>query len=258
MKESLEIGREGEGPGRENMWPTTRQWEGAEAFKRDMLEFFDVCKELHVELMRAFALALGIGEEWFDEYTDRGDNTLRLLHYPKQSREVFRKNKNQVRAGAHSDYGSITLLFQDQAGGLQVQMPDGRFRDVRPVEGAIVVNAGDLLSRWSNDMVKSTIHRVMVSCYALIQSALSAQKYVVVLTLRLSRNLKLRLIVWSTLRDTRLRISAIPTLTSLSMSFLALYLKTRNQSMLVSTLESTWCKGCQRHTRRGMCNETLL
>jgi isopenicillin N synthase-like dioxygenase len=59
------------------------------------------------------------------------------------------------------DYGSLTLLFQDGRGGLQVQSPSGDFVDATPVEGAIVVNAGDLLARWSNDTIKSTIHRVV-------------------------------------------------------------------------------------------------
>lgn len=59
------------------------------------------------------------------------------------------------------DYGSITLLFQDNRGGLQVKSPTGQFIDATPIEGTIVVNAGDLLARWSNDTIKSTIHRVV-------------------------------------------------------------------------------------------------
>jgi isopenicillin N synthase-like dioxygenase len=59
------------------------------------------------------------------------------------------------------DYGSITLLFQDDRGGLQVKSPTGEFVNATPIEGTIVVNAGDLLARWSNDTIKSTIHRVV-------------------------------------------------------------------------------------------------
>lgn len=166
LKESFEIGREGEGEGRHNMWPKAGEVPAdakfdAERWRNNMLEFHDVCKELHVQIMRALAVGLGIEEGWFDEYTDRGDNTLRLLHYPPQSREVFKRKKGQVRAGAHSDYGSCTLLFQDDRGGLEVQGADGGWRAVKPIEGAIVVNAGDLLARWSNDVVKSTVHRVV-------------------------------------------------------------------------------------------------
>lgn len=77
------------------------------------------------------------------------------------SKEVFKINPGQVRAGEHSDYGSITLLFQDQRGGLQVKSPNGQFVDATPIEDTCVVNAGDLLARWSNDTIKSTIHRVV-------------------------------------------------------------------------------------------------
>lgn len=76
-----------------------------------------------------------------------------------------------MRAGLHTDYGSITLLFQDGRGGLQVKVPDGiedgiedgggRFVDVHPVEGTVVVNSGDLLRRWSCGLVRSTLHRVV-------------------------------------------------------------------------------------------------
>lgn len=62
---------------------------------------------------------------------------------------------------ADGDDSSITLLFQDMAGGLQVQSPNGNFIDATPIEDTIVVNAGDLLARWSNDTIKSTKHRVM-------------------------------------------------------------------------------------------------
>lgn len=108
LKESIEIGREDE-PGLPNHWPTDD--EGL-VFKQQMIKFFDLCKNLHVEIMRAIAVGLGIDEHWFDAYCDGGDNTLRLLHYPEVRAEVFKKNENQVRAGAHTDYGSITLLFQ--------------------------------------------------------------------------------------------------------------------------------------------------
>ncbi|KAF4550616.1 Non-heme dioxygenase in morphine synthesis N-terminal-containing protein 1 [Elsinoe fawcettii] len=155
LKETMEIGREGE-EGLPNQWP-----EGDEEWKAWMLGFFQECKGLHVEVMRAIAVGLGIDEGWFDGYCDGGDNTLRLLHYPAVKSEVFKKNTNQVRAGAHTDYGSITLLFQDNRGGLQVLSPNGNFVNATPIEDTIVVNAGDLLARWSNDTIKSTKHRVM-------------------------------------------------------------------------------------------------
>ena len=63
-----------------------------------------------MQIMRAIAVGMAMEEGWFDGFCDGGDNTLRLLHYPQVDAEVFRKNKGQVRAGEHSDYGSITLV----------------------------------------------------------------------------------------------------------------------------------------------------
>ncbi|KAI9743871.1 MAG: hypothetical protein M1818_002605 [Claussenomyces sp. TS43310] len=162
LKESFEIGREGE-KGHPNHWPGSDVGADAKAtqFKDVMLDFHDRCKRLHVEVMRAIAVGMGLDEHFFDSYTDVGDNTLRLLHYPSVPKAVFAANKQQVRAGEHTDYGSITLLFQDNRGGLQVKSPDGTFVDATPIPGTVVVNAGDLLARWSNDTIKSTLHRVV-------------------------------------------------------------------------------------------------
>ncbi|KAK4460259.1 hypothetical protein QBC42DRAFT_107547 [Cladorrhinum samala] len=158
IKESFEIGREDE-PEHPNLWPA----ESGElvGFKSTMNSFFDQCKSLHEQVMRAIAVGMDLPEDFFDKFIDVGDNTLRLLHYPAVEKSVFRINPGQVRAGEHSDYGGITLLFQDQRGGLQVRSPGGQFVDATPIEDTIVVNAGDLLARWSNDTIKSTVHRVV-------------------------------------------------------------------------------------------------
>ncbi|KAL9073179.1 MAG: hypothetical protein Q9157_004821 [Trypethelium eluteriae] len=191
LKESFEIGREGE-EGCPNQWPDEKLYSQpntingmtngvtngtsthststngvahteaeAKEFKTVMQEFFSRCQSLHMLVMRAIALGLSLPESFFDSYTDTGDNTLRLLHYPEVSKQVFAQNQAQVRAGAHTDYGSITLLFQDGRGGLQVQSPEGTYVDATPIAGTIVVNAADLLARWSNDVIKSTKHRVV-------------------------------------------------------------------------------------------------
>jgi isopenicillin N synthase-like dioxygenase len=103
LKESLEIGREGV-VGLENRWPDVFDEQG-KVFREKMVSFFETCKKLHVQVMQAIAVGLGIEESWFDEFCDGGDNTLRLLHYPAVSSKVFAQNKNTVRAGAHPDYG---------------------------------------------------------------------------------------------------------------------------------------------------------
>ena len=108
LKESIEIGREGE-EGMPNMWPATENDEEARRFKDVMIRFHNTCKELYIQLMRAIALGMGIEEGWFDGFTDGGDNTLRLLHYPEVEKSVFERKDGQVqvRAGEHSDYGAF-------------------------------------------------------------------------------------------------------------------------------------------------------
>lgn len=162
IKESFEIGRDNE-DGCPNHWPSLgRDGLSASSFQTTMLRFFHCCKDLHRILMRGLAIGMGLDETFFNDFVRNGDNTLRLLHYPQVSRTVF-KDGNRVRAGEHTDYGSLTLLFQDQSGGLQVERPTetGGWLDVVPISGTIVVNAGDLLARWSNDLIRSTKHRVI-------------------------------------------------------------------------------------------------
>ncbi|KAL2821558.1 hypothetical protein BJX63DRAFT_378518 [Aspergillus granulosus] len=159
IKESMEIGRDGV-EGLPNRWPDGIDDEGKE-FKEEMQSFFGLCKDLHVKVMQAIALGMSLPVHFFDEYVDQGDNTLRLLHYPAVHKDVFKMNPGQVRAAEHSDYGSITLLFQDRRGGLQARSPEGTFVDVTPFTDTVVINAGDLLARWSNDTIKSTRHRVV-------------------------------------------------------------------------------------------------
>ncbi len=109
LKESLEIGRDDQ-PETPNMWPSGD--DEAAQFKTQMMGFFETAKKLHMQVMRAIALGMGIDETWFDGFTDAGDNTLRLLHYPGVSKEIFKRNDGQlqVRAGEHSDYGMFPFL----------------------------------------------------------------------------------------------------------------------------------------------------
>ena len=144
-----------------NQWPTRFNDTDASTFTDSMQTFFLTLKQLHIEVMRSIALGMNLDISFFDSYTGGGDNTLRLLHYPSVKKKVFLDNPGQVRAGAHSDYGSITLLFQDSVGGLEVQSPKGTWVRATPIPGTIVVNAGDLMARWSNDSIKSTMHRVI-------------------------------------------------------------------------------------------------
>ncbi|KAJ5973472.1 hypothetical protein N7481_010682 [Penicillium waksmanii] len=159
IKETMEIGRE-DVDSLPNRWPDHLDDEG-KRFKETMLGFFEMCKNLHKQVMNSIALGMNLPGHFFDEFVSDGDNNLRLLHYPPVHKDVFKKNPEQVRAGEHSDYGSVTLLFQDRHGGLQVRSPRGSFVDATPIADTIVINAGDLLARWSNDTIKSTRHRVI-------------------------------------------------------------------------------------------------
>lgn len=160
LKENMEIGKEGV-EGMPNRWPAHFDEEGEE-FTAFFKQFFNMAHNLNLTVMRAIALGMGIQDEsFFDAYINQTDNNLRLLHYPPVAKSVFQNGQNRVRAGEHSDYGSITLLFQDSVGGLEVKSPKGTWVRATPIQGTIVVNAGDLLSRWSNDEIKSTKHRVV-------------------------------------------------------------------------------------------------
>lgn len=99
LKETFEIGREGE-PEHPNQWPAEK--DPINGFKTDMLQFFEQCKGMHIEVMRAIAVGMGLDEEFFDKFLDVGDNTLRLLHYPAVDTNIFKVNPNAVRAGEHS------------------------------------------------------------------------------------------------------------------------------------------------------------
>ncbi|KAI0832597.1 Clavaminate synthase-like protein [Trametes gibbosa] len=156
-KESMEIGRDWDATYK-NYWPAEAD---APRFRRTMLGFFQTCHELHVSVMRSIALGLKLEEAFFDDKVHEQYHNLRLLSYPPIKTQLL-SSDGQARAGAHSDYGTLTLLFQDSVGGLEVQNPHtGQFQPATPIPGTIVINAGDLLARWSNDVLRSTLHRVV-------------------------------------------------------------------------------------------------
>jgi len=156
MKETMEIGREWDTTWR-NHWPRESDVPG---FKETMLDFFQTCHELHTIVMRAIALGLDLNEMFFEDKINEQRHNLRLLSYPPIKTSLLKEG--QTRAGAHSDYGTLALLFQDNVGGLEVENPHTKqFQPAKPIPGTIVVNTGDLLARWSNDILRSTLHRVV-------------------------------------------------------------------------------------------------
>ena len=158
MKESMEIGKE-PSPKWQNMWPAE---DDAPKFKETMTNFFNTAHGFHVHVIQCIALALGQDEHALDDYVDGRDCNLRLLHYPECEKSAFANGR--MRAGEHTDYGSITMVFTHKSmtiSGLQVKQKDGSFASAPFVENSVVVNAGDLLQRWSNDTICSNVHRVV-------------------------------------------------------------------------------------------------
>ncbi len=131
------------------------QWPDLPGFRETMLAYYDAALDLGVRLSRAIALDLGLREDHFDCAFHEPLAALRLLHYPPATGTL-----GEIGAGAHSDYGVLTLLATDGEPGLQVKPRGGDWTDVPHVDGAYVVNIGDCLMRWTNDIYVSTPHRV--------------------------------------------------------------------------------------------------
>lgn len=107
-------------------------------------------------VLRSLALHLGLEETYFDEFIKNGNSILRPIHYPPITEEP----KNAVRAAAHGDINLITLLMGAHGKGLQVQNHEGQWIDAIAEPDELMINVGDMLSRHSNNKLKSTIHRV--------------------------------------------------------------------------------------------------
>ena len=136
-----------------NVWPPIDGW------RAQAQAYFDAVLAVGRRLHRAFALDLGLAEDFFDDKLDCPQATLRLLHYP--ARFAADAPAGRAGAGAHTDYGNVTLLATDGVAGLQVQRRGGGWTDVPALPGAFVCNIGDCLMRWSNDVYVSTPHRVL-------------------------------------------------------------------------------------------------
>jgi len=152
VKESFYMGNTSLGP---NQWPDEALVPG---FRAACEAYSQAMHRVALRLMALFAQALGMAPHAFDGYMRDPTCTTRLLHYPPQPATAA---PGQIGCGAHTDWGALTLLAQDDAGGLQVQRADGSWLDVPPVPGALVVNTGDMMPRWTNDRWRSTMHRVI-------------------------------------------------------------------------------------------------
>ena len=137
-----------------NIWPTEPA-----GFEQAATEYYRALGGLAANIMRIFALALELPENYFDEKVDDPISALRMLNYPHSN---AKPQPGQLRAGAHSDYGSLTILRADAApGGLEIRSPEGGWVSVPALPGAFIVNIGDLMALWTNDRWVSTLHRVV-------------------------------------------------------------------------------------------------
>lgn len=134
-------------------------WPDLPGFRTAWEAYYAEMESLAQRVMRVFAAALELPEQFFDQYIDHPISALRALHYPA-TRDA--PQDRQQRAGAHTDYGSLTILLpQPGSQGLQVQSHDGHWVDVPAPQGAFVINIGDLMARWTADRWVSTLHRVV-------------------------------------------------------------------------------------------------
>lgn len=128
-------------------------------FKAAWTRYYVAMEDLAARLMRVFATALHLPKHHFDSFIQNPISALRALNYPEQH---VAPAAGQLRAGAHTDYGSLTILLP-QAGsrGLEILTPDGVWTPVPPMSGAFVINLGDLMAQWTNNRWVSTLHRVV-------------------------------------------------------------------------------------------------
>jgi len=136
-----------------NIWPV-----GQVDFKEVMTEYHTKMLDLGRTLLTAFARGLGMPDNFFEDKVKKPLAQLRLLHYPPQQGPITRV---QMGAGEHTDFGCITLLAQDDIGGLEVLNKEGKWVEVQPIPFSFIVNIGDLMSRWTNDLYPATLHRVI-------------------------------------------------------------------------------------------------
>jgi isopenicillin N synthase-like dioxygenase len=138
-----------------NIWP-----EAMPGLRQAVTRYFAEAERVGLTLTDIFALALGLPEGWFRPYVARSTLTLRMINYERRPGDPA-PAEGQMRMGAHTDYGVVTVLLADAVPGLQVLGPDGAWHDVSPLPGALLVNLGDMTAQWTNDRWRSTLHRVV-------------------------------------------------------------------------------------------------
>jgi len=144
----------GQGP---NKYPQHVQ--NAKEFKQTIDTYFKLMRQLAESIIKVICRTLGLEEGWVSEFVEDPIAVLRLLHYPPQAPDASSLERG---IGAHTDFGAVTILLQDDVGGLQVwDRVSNVWVDVEPIQGGLVVNLGNLMMRWTNDRYISNLHRVI-------------------------------------------------------------------------------------------------
>ena len=138
-----------------NQWPSAMP-----ELQTDAMTYFHHAHNVAHHLMRGFALGLGLDENFFLKTASRPLSRASFVYYPAQSPDL---GEDQFGVGPHTDFGVLTVLCQDSVGGLQVQDVNGDWIEAPPIDGTLIVNVADLLSRWTDGAYKSTPHRVVNS-----------------------------------------------------------------------------------------------
>lgn len=136
----------------DNVWPSE-----IEGFRETFLELYSAFDAAGLKVLRAIARFLKVDEEYFTDTVRDGNSVMRLLHYPAQPEPTG----EHIRAAAHEDINTITLLLGAEEAGLELRTKDGRWIPVLPKAGELVINIGDMLQRLTNGVLRSTSHRVV-------------------------------------------------------------------------------------------------
>ena len=138
-----------------NEWPPAMP-----ELKASVYPYFEAASACAEDLLRGFALGAGLDAEHFIRFRDRPVSRGSLQYYPPQPEGT---EVDQFGVAPHTDFGVVTVLCQDEIGGLEIQQRSGEWAAMPPIPGTLVVNIGDLLHRWSNRRYRSTVHRVINS-----------------------------------------------------------------------------------------------
>lgn len=136
-----------------NIWP-----EGMPDLERAAMGWFDAAHDVARDLLHGFALGLALPPDFFLGKGGAPMSRASFVYYPSQPEDL---GPEQFGVGPHTDFGVLTVLGQDDVGGLQVQAMNGEWVAAPPIEDTLIVNVGDLLARWTNDAYRSTPHRVV-------------------------------------------------------------------------------------------------